>query len=246
MCLPLDYVLCQHSAMLTQFQRWIHQVHRWLGLIVLLQVLFWSSGGLLMAFLDFSDLYVDPPQPGLTLPALSPQMLATRLQQAGVKGPFDTFQLVQRGGSTWFQVQPRSGDPLLVNSHGQIVSPISETQIRNFARSYYRGTGALVQLEKLSRSGGNYVSDRPLWRARFADAAGTEIYLEPQTGALLARRKRSWGIYHLMWELHLTKYTPWSSVNKGLMALLALMNIVVALTGLLKFFSPGRKRSPSP
>ena len=232
--------------MFKRLKRWIHHSHRWLGLIVLLQVLFWSAGGLLMAGLNFSDLYIDPPQPALELPALSPQQLAQRLAQTGVAGPFDSFKLVQRGGKTWFQVQPRQRPPLLVSAQGQVVSPLPESEIKDFARRYYTGSGTLIQLEKLNRSRGNYVSATPLWRARFNDRAGTEIYLEPQTGELLARRKRSWAIYNLMWELHLTKYTPWSAVNKALMGLLALINIVVALTGLFKFFPLRRARAQSP
>ncbi|PIQ29218.1 hypothetical protein COW36_17475 [bacterium (Candidatus Blackallbacteria) CG17_big_fil_post_rev_8_21_14_2_50_48_46] len=232
--------------MLHTLKIWIDLAHRWLGLLVLLQVLFWSAGGLVIYFLDFSDLYREPPAQALNLgtSALSFQALEQKLRQAGVSQKLTGFKLVQRGGSTWFQVQPQGGTSLLLTPQGDKISPLQAGQIADFAKGYYTGQGSLQTVEKLASLRGNYYSDAPLWRVRFADSVGTEIYLEPQTGELLARRKAIWGLYNWMWELHLTKYTPWPAFNKALLAFLAVLNMMVALTGLFKFFRWGRKRMP--
>jgi len=214
----------------------LHFLHRYGGLIVSLQLLLWSLSGFLMAFWSFGDLYVDP-EPQALDPAkfsLSPQAVTQYLPP---QTQVQSLELVLLADQPVYRVRRIGQPPLLLDPNGQHLSPLSTEYATTLGRSLYLGTGELLRTELLPRSQGNYVSSTPVYRLQFADAQRTEIYLDPNSGQLLARRKALWRWYNRMWEVHLMKYTPSATVNKLLLLAFALLTFVVSLTGLFKFFS---------
>lgn len=229
-----------------RFRRWGSTLHRSLGLIAFGQVLIWSLSGFVIYTLDFSDLYREPPPQALTLPAGMPSMadIQTRLQALVPGSQLLKLELRTLAGETVFLLSHTGGSPLLLNIKGQRISPLAPERVKAIALGQYTGPEPRPQknvaVALLPKSAGNYFSEQPVYRVSFADAARTEMYIDPQTGAVLARRKALWAIYNRMWEMHLMKYTPSQALNKNLLLLFAVLNALVALTGFFKFF---RKKS---
>lgn len=231
-----------------RFRRLIDIFHRYIGLLVFAQVLLWSIGGALIHSLDFSDLYVDPPPKPLRMtgPGLSPQQLQTRLNALAPGSHLIGAQLRNLAGKPIYRIEHDKGAPLMLDEAGQVLKSLDAALAKAVAQAGYTGTGTLSEAELLSASSGNYFSASPVWRVRFADSQKTEIYIDPVTGELLARRKALWALYNRMWEFHLMKYTPSKAVNKALLVIFALLNVLVALTGFIKFFRWGyRMRKPA-
>ena len=224
-----------------RWRRIIDLGHRWLGLLVFGQVLLWSLGGCLMYALDFSDLYAEPPPRPLSLSGngLSPQQLQQRLQAIAPASRLTGVEIKSLAGELVYHLKRSDGPPILLNATGQRIDPIPAATVRAVAQAGYTGQGHIQSIERLPRSAGNYMSASPIWRVRFDDAQQTEIYIDPGTGALLARRKALWVLYNQAWEFHLMKYTPWPAANKALLLIFAGLNALVALTGLVKFFRWG-------
>jgi len=225
-----------------KFRQWGSALHRYLGLLAFGQVLLWSLSGFLMYSLDFSELYRDsPPQP-LVLSEQTPDLhtLQTRLQVLSPGSQLLKLELKNLAGETVSLLSHTKGPPLLLSAAGEHLSPLSLKRVRAIALSQYQGKAAIAEIQLLPKSVGNYVSGVPVYRVLFGDDAKTEMYIDPQTGALLARRKALWALYNRMWEFHLLKYTPSQPLNKILLLSFAMLNAVVALTGLMKFF---RKKS---
>lgn len=222
------------SARLSR-RRLLDGLHRYLGLVAFGQVLLWSLSGVLMYTLDFGDLYRDPPPAPLPLQqSLNPEQLQQRLQQLLPGQRLTGLQLRNLGGALAYRLET-ADTTLLLDARGQRLDPLSPAWAQRIAVAGYTGSGRVRQVERLPRSDGNYVSARPIYRIRFDDAQSTEIYVDPASGELLARRKALWGLYNRMWEFHLMKYTPFPALNKSLLLLFAVINAVVALTGLLRF-----------
>ena len=219
----------------------INALHRYLGLLAFGQVLLWSLSGALMYTLDFADLYADPPPRALPLAqaTLTPQGLQKRLQTLIPGSQLTGLRVQNLGGELTYLLERSQGAPMLLDARGQRLDPIPAGLAAKVAQAGYTGQGKLSGSELLPASHGNYASSRPIYRIRFADAQQTEIYVDPGTGALLARRKALWGLYNRMWEFHLMKYTPWSGFNKLLLLVFAVLNGLVALTGFVKFFRWG-------
>jgi hypothetical protein len=228
-----------------RLRRAIDLFHRYIGLLAFAQVFLWSLSGFLMYSLDFSDLYREPPEPALPLSTtgLPPQTLQTRLRVLRPDSQLTGIAVRNLGGQLVYQLNHSAGAPLLLDAQGQQINPISPELAAKVAQAGYTGKAQIQQTKLLQSSTGNYMSAQPVYRVRFEDAQHTDIYIDPETGRLLARRKALWGLYNRMWEFHLMKYTPWSGVNKSLLLIFAVLNALVALTGLLKFFRWGYRMS---
>lgn len=225
-----------------RLRQWGSALHRYLGLLAFGQVLLWSLSGFLMYSLDFSDLYRDPPPRPLILPAKMPALpaLQARLQVLSPGSQLLKLELRNLAGEPVYLLSHTGGPPILLDLQGGPLSPLSPARVRAIALSQYLGKAAVSNVVLLPKSAGNYFSDTPVYRVSFADPAQTELYIDPQTGALLARRKALWALYNRMWEFHLMKYTPSQPFNKVLLLVFAVLNAAVALTGFMKFF---RKKS---
>lgn len=225
-------------------------LHRWLGLLAFGQVLLWSIGGCLMFTLDFGDLYADPPPKPLPLSqaTLSPLALQTRLSALTPGSKLTGAQIRNLAGELVYQLERTDGAPILLDASGRRLDPISPGLATRIAVAGYMGKGHALGTELLPKSTGNYISSVPIYRIDFDDAQHTEIYVDPASGSLLARRKALWGLYNRMWEFHLMKYTPSKAVNKALLLIFAAINVIVALTGFAKFFrrTPKLKNQSKP
>lgn len=224
-----------------RFQKSLHAFHRYAGLLVSLQLLLWSLGGLCMAFWSFGDLYTDPPPQALNWSdiQLNPAALAQILPMGT---EVKTIQLIAPAGQPLYRVSSLEGKSFLIDQAGQLQTPLSEALATELAKAYYAGEGVLRTLELLPNSTGNYVSSTPVYRAMFADSQQTEIYLHPDSGQLLGRRKALWSWYQRFWRFHLMQYTPSAAWNKGLLLFFAALTFLVSLTGLLQFAGYWRRR----
>lgn len=213
--------------------------HRYAGMIILAQVMVWSLGGLVIFFIDFSDLYVfkDPQPVALNQAKLSPATIEQRIKQQYPKAIISSLTVRNVAGQIFYTAQliPTTRQVLL-NAQGQILPALPEKLIRIMAEENYKGDGLFKRADLLSRSSGNYVSSTPIYRATFTDEQKTEMYFDPKTGQILAKRRWPWAIYNKIWEWHLMKYTGDSQTNKGLLLGFALLTMAVSLTGGLKFF----------
>ena len=44
--------------------------------------------------------------------------------------------------------------------------------------------------------------DMPVWRVRLGDGHGTEVFVSPATGAIVAWRNNAWRRFDALWSLH--------------------------------------------
>lgn len=227
--------------------RWLSKLlnafHRYGGLLILAQVMVWSVGGLAIFLLDFSDLYVfkDPRPVPLSQAKLSLVTIEQTVKKHYPKATITALTVRNVGGQVFYTLQllPPTRQVLL-NNQGQFINAIPEKLIRMLAEENYKGDGLFKRVELLNRSSGNYVSSIPVYRATFTDEQKTEMYFDPKTGQLLAKRRWPWRIYNKMWEWHLMKYTADDRLNKWLLLGFALLTIGVSITGGIKFLTPRR------
>jgi len=213
----------------------MNYLHRYLGLIVSLQILVWSLGGFFMAFWDFSDLYVGPAPTPIQWEKIA--LPGTEIKRyLPEKSSIKAVRLLNLGEEPFYLVERIAAKPLLLDQQGQIQSPLSPELASTIARFEYVGQGPLQSIDLLPNSKGNYVSSVPVYRARFGDKQKTEIYLDPDSGSLLGRRKAVWRWYNRFWNWHLMKYTPHQQSNKMVLLSFAVLAFLVSLSGFWKFF----------
>lgn len=226
-------------------RRKLRQVHRILGLVVGLQVLFWVAGGLFMSAFPIETVrgehrmratIAEPlaADPALLAPA---RILATYpgTTELSLRRWLGQPVYVTHGGGRSQLIDARSGTPL---------SPISAEQAEALARRDYAGDAGIAHIE-LIREGRTEIRGRPLplWQVRFDDSLATSVYISADTGQIVARRNHIWRAFDVVWMLHIMDYRERDNFNNPLLIAFAATTLAFVLSGLgMLWFSWRRDR----
>jgi hypothetical protein len=225
-----------------RFRRRLRQFHRWVGLLVGIQVVFWVLGGFVMSVLQLDAVHGDHvrarPAPVLLDPGAQLMPLGEVLRDARFAGATAaTLQTWQ--GRAVYRVERAAGTLLVDAADGRLLSPLDEAAARAVALADYAGHGSILAVEWLdvAEAGAEYRGrDLPLWRVRFADERDTTLYVSPRDGAVVARRNDLWRTFDFVWMLHIMDYDEREDFNHPLLIATAATALLFVFSGMFMLF----------
>ncbi|MFG6447313.1 PepSY domain-containing protein [Roseateles sp. BYS180W] len=183
-------------------KRWLHLIHRWLGIALALLVLAWLVSGVVLLYVPRPSLTLAerlqaqaplPPTQGL----LSAQQAA---QQAGLTGQAQAARLLMQGPHASWLLQSREspGRWVAVDAQsGQRHAALSQAEA--LQRALGRTPGAQPRAALIERDQwtiyGRFKPHSPFWHVQLDDALGTEFYLSQASGEWVqdsTRWERGW------------------------------------------------------
>lgn len=222
-------------------------LHKWLGLFVGLQLVLWTVSGFYMVVVDLDFIHGDPLVRNLRIPLATPGELVpvasvterypevTQVSLRSLIGlPVPVYDVTTKGQKVLIDAQS-----------GRQLSPLSEATIRELARNYYAGSGAIEKLTLIERSPPLEIQSHPLplWRVDFDDGLQTSLYLHPDTGTLVTRRHRFWRWFDFLWMLHIMDYDERTDMNNGLLRVTTVLGLITMFSGVwLLYFSFRRRK----
>jgi uncharacterized iron-regulated membrane protein len=226
------------------------KLHKWIALIIGVQVLFWMVSGAYMATISIDFIHGDSLVRNVSrplddnLPGLYP--LSSVLEQY----PDATrVELVSRLAEPHYVVAAESETALLNAVTGQRISPLDEDMAIALARYYYAGKGVVVDANLLADESDkpSEIQTRPLplWQVSFDDSIATTFYVSPETGALVTRRHTYWRLYDFLWMFHIMDYENRSDLNNNLLRVAALFGFGFTLSGIWLLFYALKRRKTS-
>lgn len=221
-----------------RFRRFVRQLHRWLGLLIALQLLCWVGGGLVMSALALDAVRGRDRAHPVPVPALAadPALLAPA-DLLRDRDDVVRFTLTHLHGNPVYRLDAGSGPTLIDARDGRLLSPLPQDVAEAVARSDYSGDGRLAGVDWVETPGGEYRGhDLPLWRVRFDDDRNTALYVSPQTGEVVARRNRLWRAFDFVWMLHIMDYRERENFNHPLLVTTAATTLLFVGSGLLMLF----------
>ena len=212
--------------------------HRYISLLVSIQLLLWTASGLFFAFNKIQEVrgeHVIKRQPiTVDLGAFSSVIkearrvrLASRLSQPIV--------VVTRDGGTDYLDQ--AGHPVAmlepddalnaVDLHTHLTPLSVETVTEETPGDEFRGR------------------DLPLYRVIAVDESHTEhnVYINPYSSEVVAIRSLQWRIWDLMWGLHIMDWQAREDINNWPMKFFSVLALISAVTGIWLFFAARRATS---
>ncbi len=229
-----------------RFRRFIRQAHRWLGLLIGIQVLLWVVGGVVMSALRLEEVRGDHLAAKQVQPALDAKRpvvpITEVLRRHADRQPtaITLTSLLDRpvyrlhgAGKTWL-VDAESGADL---------SPLAQPAAEAIARADYSGKAPLASMERVETAATEIRGrELPLWRAQFDDKLNTAVYVSPDTGTVVARRNDLWRVFDFVWMLHIMDYQEREDFNHPLLIATASTALLFALSGLTMLFFSFRPR----
>lgn len=214
------------------------RVHKWLALLIGLQVFLWLLGGLVMSALPIERVRGEhniASHPPLSAHADRLVSVSQAAQAAGFTS-LDGAVLTGLAGHPAWRLQ--SGETISVVSavDARILSPISETLAEEIANHDFLPESAVHSVQLLDTPPSEYAPGGPVWQIVFSDPDKTRLYVDPQTGVVRARRSDTWRLFDFFWRLHVMDYDDGADFNHPLLIISASLGVVVALAGLVILF----------
>lgn len=224
--------------------------HRWVALVVGLQVLAWALSGLFMAVVPIEQVRGE-----YLRRAAPPPDLATWLERVVVPQGVDALASLElvlvEDRPVWLVgVPPATGDGRTFRRFdaltGLALPPLDAAAVRRLATRDYAGTGPIIAVRALREQAPiEYRGPLPVWQVQFDDADGTRLYLAADSGKVVARRTDTWRIYDFLWSLHIMDYREHEDFNHPLLVAFAAALVLLAASGLVllwKRFGPSLRR----
>lgn len=219
---------------------WMRKIHKWIGLLIGLQLVLWTCSGFVMSLLDADKVKgrefraptaATRPWPAEAVP-VGRMLAATREPAQSVSTGWLVDRPVYRlvGDKATTLVDARSGQQVDLDAAlaGQL------------AQASYRGPGKAMQAELVDRSlETRGARDGKVWRVAFADAEDTTVYLSLQ-GDVLEHRNRTWRLRDFFWMLHIMDYSGRQDSNNALVVSAAVGGFWLALSGIWLLFTSFR------
>jgi len=190
------------------FNKYLTKIHKWAGLVLSLQILFWFGSGFFMTLFPIDQVrgrhLVDKQVFSLTDEDIVPIEIAMTAYQGDLNGA----RLVNIAGRPAYILLGENGPQMLDARNGEHWNGVGEVDVRSVALSSYKG-----------------------WQVKFEDKANTRLYIDPNTAEVLSVRTRLWRIFDLAWKFHIMDVTGEDNFNSWWLRLASGAALIFALSG---------------
>jgi hypothetical protein len=232
--------------------RRIGQIHKWLGLIVFVQLVIWTGTGLFFAAIHITDIrgeaLVHPAGHAAPMDAARIRFSSTdALKEVAEDRPIEVA-LRPLAGEPVYEVRGEIGTFLVSAETGQRIV-IDEARARKLAEDRWVAQDSLRAMELLAEAPKESGLAGEVWAARFEGDGNPTLYVSSLTGKVSAPRTDLWRTYDFLWQLHLMDWglnenfnTPWMVAA----AMLALSTVLFGVALLVHRFTRGLARKEMP
>jgi len=217
--------------------------HRWIAIVVGLQLLAWTASGLVFTLDPIAvvrgETLVEPAAPPPVPPDAELVPLARARAASGLDA-IDGARLVHvRGRWVWALSPPGAAPPdgphpvLVDATDGARLSELGPDEARATALEALLVEADVVAVERVEEAAGEIRGRAPpLWRVRLDDDERTSVYLDATTGAVAAVRTDTWRRFDWFWMLHIMDYDAREDFHTPLLTTAAALGVTTSLTGL--------------
>jgi hypothetical protein len=190
----------------------IYALHRWIGLVISLQLLAWAVGGVIFSILPMDDVRGErerrrEPRAILTPTVLTPADAVASATAAGCGNAFARLTLQMRLGRAVYDVADAKDRPLCMVDAvtGDVRREITGEEATAIARSDFAGDARVLSVARFEPSPPNEYRGKPLpaYQVMFDHPKQPHVYVSAMTGEVTARRNGRWRLYDFFWLLHI-------------------------------------------
>jgi uncharacterized iron-regulated membrane protein len=210
---------------------WLRRIHKWVGLVIGLQVFLWVVSGTAMALLDMDEVAGGE----MTDPAAAPLPAAgrawPRIQNELQGKPISKISIRQLPGGPAIEVATADGVKLFDGATGDPIV-IDRARATAVAAAAHPGKAPVISVQPLKElTLAVREHELPIWQVDFRDQKHSSYYVSGATGALLERRNDSWRWWDFFWMLHNMDYAKRTSFNHPLIIMVGFAMAWLAVTG---------------
>lgn len=214
-------------------QYWIRKSHRYLGIFIGVQFLFWTLGGLYFSWTDIDDIHGDhfkirPAEPHF------PATLFTNIQDTSVHIEDLEFRIIKNEPYFWIN------NRLLINANtGMLKDGVDKQEAISIANQHLKSHLRIKQIEKIEKVGKHHeYRGRPLpaWVISYEGSEHLKAYISINDGNFQRVRHRAWRNFDFLWMLHTMDYNGRDDFNNWLLRAFSILGLITITSGFLLYY----------
>lgn len=209
-------------------------VHKWLALIVGVQILLWVVSGLYFTIVPIELVRSEhrvreiAPASLQATDAAAIARIAAALDAAPAK-----LTLERRPEGAVVLAEFAEGRPRLFDAGtGRLLSPLTEGAARRIAIARIDRDAPVARAQWVTQANPEYRAALPAWRVEFDEREHLAVYVAADTGLVTARRSDTWRLYDALWALHIMDWRDHENFNHGLIIVASILALVSTIFGI--------------
>jgi uncharacterized iron-regulated membrane protein len=225
--------------------RLIASIHKWLGLIVGVQLVIWTATGLFFTAFALADVRGEQllhPVGHARIDMSKVKLSSTDALKVVVEDQPTQVILRSLADIPVYEIRAPIGTYLISAETGELMSPVSEDLARQVATGAWMGKGKLERMELVAKAPREAGLPGQVWAAHFSGDGHPIVWLSATNGELGPARTDLWRTYDFLWSLHIMDYQGRENYHHPLIiaaAVLALSTVLFGVALLLHRFTRG-------
>ena len=226
------------------------KAHRWLGLLVSIQLLMWTASGLFFSIPDITDVrgeqYLTR---GYTIDInqearenIAPISAIVDIAKVNLEAN-ETVLLKHRAGRLIYQVEKNPpGEKLIFDAlTGQPMTYITSAEALSIVSERTELSPTEAVLINQSKTGSEFRGrNLPLYKVTVTKPKKGIVYVDPLTGEIAAIRTKLWRAWDFLWSLHIMDYQERDDFSHWLLRLFSALGVLTVLSGIILWFYSGK------
>ena len=114
---------------------------------------------------------------------------------------------------------------------GRELPPLAEAGARRIAQTAHRAHPPVAAAALITSAAQVTDVDVPVWRVRLDDGHGTDVFVAPASGAIVAWRNSAWRRFDALWSLHVWGFVSRDNPAHLPLRIAGLFAVLASLTG---------------
>ena len=218
-----------------KFGATISRVHRIVGIVFGIQVLFWTLSGFFFTLFPIEQVRGENLRQEISHGTLNLETIAFDASQAAEQVAFipERAELSMLLGSPVWELQG-AGTTELVNAQtGALMSPLSIGLAREIAEQGMKAKAGVAGEPWFLETDPpkEYTGPLPVWVVEYQPGS-VRIYIDAHTGTLRTVRTNLWRTFDLFWRVHIMDVTGANRIDSWWMKLVSFLSLTLAISGM--------------
>lgn len=242
---------------------YIRRSHRYLGLLLGIQFMLWTIGGLYFSWSNMDEVHGDfqkkqPPLLSASLELVSPSSVIDSIKKFHEVDSLVSIQLIEIMGDPVYQIrclraihndvtdhhQMTTMNHLAYATSGTLRGPLTETEAIGVAKRYFSDTSDVKHVEYLTKIGSHHEyreNPLPAYAITFNHPTSTTVYVAAELGTVQKFRNDKWRVFDFLWMLHTMDYQGRDNLGNILLRAFSIFGLITIFSGFALYFVSSKR-----
>ena len=242
---------------------YIRRSHRYLGLLLGIQFMLWTIGGLYFSWSDMDEIHGDhqkkqPPLLSASVQLVSPSSVLDSIKKFHQVDSLVSIQLIDILGEPVYQIRCLSAIHNDVTNHhqmkamnhlanaktGALRNALSEAEAIRVAKRFFVDAPEVKRVEYLTQIGSHHEyreNPLPAYAVSFNHPTSTTVYVAAELGTVQKFRNDKWRVFDFLWMLHTMDYKGRDNLGNVLLRAFSIFGLITIFSGFALYFVSSKR-----